>query len=304
MSNILFLFGIIFEIVSIKYFSYVSLFLLIHFIASVLFSFSFWKNNKKKFLSYFFVIFFVPLIGAVFLFFLDKVFLEYNLRERLGKKVSRFGLEDLMDKIPSVKIKFSEAVLSDINNVGDYNKLRILSYLTSKTIAKKGAVLKSVLSDKNDEIRLLAFSIYSKEEDKINKEILIRLEKLKTAKEEKKARLYMELGELYWEFIFLQIADSELKNFYMDLAMNYFQKSLEIKEIKEVYFYIGRIYLFKKDLEKAKEYFFKDINSKTIPYVAEIFFNEKKFDDVKDLIESLRLPAVHQNFYFTYKVWE
>ena len=304
MSNLFFLSGLVFEVVSIKYFSFVLLFLLIHFIASVLFSFSFWQNNKNKLLSYFFVIFFVPLLGAIFLFFLDKVFLEYNLREKFGKKVSRFGLEDLMDRIPSVKIKFSEAVLSDINNIGDYNKLRILSYLTSRNIAKKGAVLKSVLSDKNDEIRLLAFSIYSKEEDKLNKEILIRFEKLKTLNEEEKAKLYMELGELYWEFIFLQIADSELKNFYMDLAMDYFFKSLKIREIKDIYFYIGRIYLLRRNLEKAKEYFFKDINTKTLPYIAEIFFNEKKFDDVKDLIENLKLSAVHQNFYFTYKVWK
>jgi len=304
MANIFFLLGIVFEIISIKYFAIIEMFLLIHFTASVLFSFSFWENNKKKFLSYFFVIFFIPLIGVVFLFFLNKVFLDYNSREKFNKKISRFGLDDLVDRIPSVKIQFSEAVLSNINSVGDYNKLRILSYITSRNIARKGAVLKSVLSDKNDEIRLLAFSIYSKEEDKLNKEILIRFEKLKNAQKEEKAKLYMEVGELYWEFIFLQISDSELKDFYMNLSMDYFEKSLKIKEIKEVYFYMGRIYLLKKDLQKAKEYFLKDINTKTIPYIAEIFFNENQFKDVKSLINDLKLPAVHQNFYFTYKVWK
>ncbi len=304
MANILFLLGIVFETVCIKYFSVIEMFLLIHFIASVFFSFSFWENNKKKFLSYFFVIFFVPLLGAIFLFFLNKIFLDYNSREKFNKKVSRFGLDDLVDRIPKVKIQFSEAVLSNINSVGDYNKLRILSYITSRNIARKGAVLKSVLSDKNDEIRLLAFSIYSKEEDRINKGILIRFEKLKTAGDEEKAKLYMEIGELYWEFIFLQISDSELRNFYMNLSMDYFEKSLKIKEIKDVYFYMGRIYLLKKDLQKAKEYFLKDINTKTIPYIAEIFFNEKRFNEVKDLIGDLKLAVVHQNFYFTYKVWQ
>ena len=273
MNSLFFLFGVVFEILSLFYIPHL-------------------------------VIIFYHLVGSVFLalFLFDKIYKKYSKLdlEKL-KRINKFCLFDLTDKIPVVKIKFAEGMLNNVEKLNDFNKFRLLSYLTNRNISKKGDILKKVLSDNNDEIRLLAFSILSKEEDRLNKEILKRKELLKKKED---AYIYKELGELYWEFIFLQIADSELRDFYINLSKENFEKALELKEIKDIYFYLGRIYLMKKDLEKAEECFLKYINEKTIPYIAEIFYNKGELEQAKSLIEELKLVNVHQNFYFNYKVWK
>jgi tetratricopeptide (TPR) repeat protein len=202
-----------------------------------------------------------------------------------------------------------EGVFSNLSTNLPYSlKLKTISILKNLKLAGTGRILKEVLSDDNDEVRLLAFSILSNEENKLTKNIYFLQEKLKEVKEnEEKAEILQNIGILYWEMIFLDIVDEELKDFYLQEAKRYFTEYLKIKESFDSLFYLGRIALREEEFDAAEKYFSKALNikkdNKILPYTAEIYFYRKNYKKVLQILQNLDIYSIHPNFYPNYKVW-
>jgi tetratricopeptide (TPR) repeat protein len=147
-----------------------------------------------------------------------------------------------------------------------------------------------------DEIRLMAFSMISKMEKQLNDKIYELNLRLKDndLSEEKKAKIYFELAQTYWDFVFFHIVDKEFENFAIEKALYYAEEGLKLKKDFIPYFLLGRVYLRLKDYKKAKEYLelafnFKEFGYKVIPYLAECYFYERNFKKVKELFSQLDL---------------
>jgi len=292
-----------------KGFTAVLIYLLFHLIASFLISivlaflfsrFKKFKNLKKELLVVLMIfIFMTSFFGIIF-----SVIMVFYLRNKKfdeKKDLKQINFNEVNTSIPMAKRKFGEGAVYSIASGSSAFKLNLLSYIVKNNISNKGSILKEALSDNNDEIRLMAFSVLSKEEDRLNKAIFEKLEELKSAKD--KQHIYKELGKLYWEFIYLGIADESLRNFYLDLARDYFEKS---KKDYESMLYLGKIYLKENRIKEAKELLENSLSfykSAAIPYLAEVYFYEKNFAKVKELICMMDEVSIHPNFYFNYKVW-
>lgn len=289
----------------------VLIYIFLHFISSFLISivlsavfsrFEMFKNVKKDLLA---VLTFFIFMTSVFGIFFSNFMLFFLKNRRFKKKevIKEVNFNEITVSVPIAKRKFGEGAIHNITSANPNVKLSLLSYIVKQNFSNKGEILKEALSDTNDEVRLMAFSVLSREEDKLNKLIFKLLEDLKTASEKEKEQIYKNLGKLYWEFIYLGITDENLKAFYLNLAKEYFEKSKNDYESK---IYLGRIYLKEKKVQKAKELFEEALNfnkALVIPYLAEVYFDEKNFKKVKELINMLDKVNVHPNFYFNYKVW-
>lgn len=270
------------------------------------FSLKFKKQKKKIILVLTTFIFITSLIGLI----LPILFLIF-----FKKKIEKMPQVDILEfeqtgkYIPTVKRKLGESSLINFNkNAPENIKVDILSLQKRLNFKNKGRILKEALSDSNDEIRLLAFSIISKEEDIINKKIFELKERQKNVNSEnEKADIYKNLGSLYWESIFLGIVDEELKNYFLKLTKEYFDKALKIKDDYQIYLYLGRIFLIENNFEMAEKFLSKAYtvsqNNKILSYLIEIKYNKRDFKDVLEMSKNLDLCSIHPNFYFIYKTW-
>ena len=257
------------------------------------------KNLKLEiFLILTFLIFVTSFFGIIFAILLSFYLQTAKIEEK--KEIKAIGLDSKYIKLPVTRRNFGEGAIYNISSANPQFKLNVLTYIVKNNMPNKGQVLKEALSDSDDEVRLMAFSVLSREEDKLNKAIFQKLEELKTAKD--KEKIYKELGKLYWEFIYLGIVDENLKEFYLNLAKENFEKS---KDDIESRLYLGRIYLREKNLKKAKEMLESiiEVEKKAIPYLAEVYFYEGDIKRVKELMKGLDLLSINLNFYFNYRVW-
>ncbi|RMA97659.1 tetratricopeptide repeat protein [Hydrogenothermus marinus] len=264
------------------------------------------KKQKVKIIILLTTFIFITSVIGIILSIIYVLFYKTSKKKNLN--IDILETEDLEEHIPIIKRRLGEGSLQNFNkNLPEHIKLNILSLQKRLKYPNKGVILKEAFSDNNDEIRLLAFSIFSKEEDNINKNIFELQKKLENVNsKEEKADIYKNIAVLYWESIFLGIVDEELKNYYLDLSKEYFLKALSLKQDPEIKFYLGRIALLEKDYKLAEEYLSKAYelgNRKVIPYLMEIYYEKKDFKKIFNLVKNIDLYSIHPNFYFNYKVW-
>lgn len=287
-------------------------YVLFHLIASFLMSLALapilavkFKGKKKKIVLVLTTVIFITFIIGIILSIFYIIFYKHKRKQ---PEIDIIETDEIEENIPTVKRKLGEGALQNFSkHMPSYTKLNAVSIGKNLKYKNKGRILKEALSDDNDEIRLLAFSILSKDEDSINKSIFELKKKLKdTTSDEEKADLYENIGYLYWESVFLGIVDDELKKYYLKLSKDYFLKALEFKQSAKINFYLGRIALLENNFQLAEKFFTESHrleNKKVIPYLMEIKYIKKDLKAVLNMAEELDLVSIHPNFYFNYKAW-
>ena len=202
--------------------------------------------------------------------------------------------------LPVEKLFTEEVIFPEVEQrklgeaIGSLPNERLILFLTKFPTAQTVKTLKKALSTKDDELRLLAFSVLSKMEKDIFERINLLLKELdKTGNSEETFRIYSSLAELYWEPVFLGIADKELEEFYLNTALDYCLKALSIKEEGKIFFLTGRIYLRLKNYEKAEEFLRKAVErgmpvEKVAPYLIEVYFVKRDWEALIKLSSFLK----------------
>lgn len=249
-----------------------------------------YKKHKWKRLLLLCIALIVFLTGPLGVF--GGVLLYFMLLKKpnISIPVEKLFLEDVI--IPEVeKRSFGEAVGEKLND-------KLILLITKYPSSQSMRLLKRALSSEEDEIRLIAFSAISKMEKEIFERINLLLKELEKAKSPKELfRIYSSLAELYWEPVFLNIADEELAEFYLKTALEYGLKALEINEDGKLLFLVGRIYLRLKEYKKAEEFLQKSVErgipiEKVAPYLMEVYFVERNWEALKELSEYLKDKVV------------
>jgi hypothetical protein len=243
--------------------------------------------------------FFGFIVGYLFLFILT-LYLFRTQKNIEFKPIETFSIEEIEDEgLDFDGRRFGEGSILSIlkrDNVSSDLKLKAFMSLSDLQGPITYSLIKENVSNPMDEIRLMAFSMISKMEKQLNDkihELNLRL-KDNDLSEEEKAKIYFELAQAYWDFVFFRIVDKEFENFTIEKALYYAEEGLKLKKDFAPYFLIGRVCLRLKDYKKAKEYLelafnFKEFRYKVIPYLAECYFYERNFKKVKELFSQLDL---------------
>jgi len=298
----------------------VLLYLVIHFCVSILLAYILTplftkinnKNNKLKdkdkyFYIVFLFVFISSFVGMIFSIILA-IYIIFKKEKFLNIETFVNSLED-NDVLPNVKSKLGMGALISFKEAHSVVKFNVLNYIRENNIKNKGHILKMAVSDDDDEIRLYAFSILSKEEDKLTKIMFENMQKLKEKflSKREKNKIYRTLGIAYWEFLYLQLNDEQFKDYYLNMAKdNFLQAILNDENDYDSLFNLGRIYLQQKEINKAKDIFIRIYQwnkGKVTPYLAEIYFIEKEYEKVKELMKNLNLYEINSGFYFNYLLW-
>lgn len=247
-----------------------------------------YKNRPLKKALFAGIVLFIFLTGPLGL--AGTVILYFAIFKRKKEKIS----------IPAEKLSLEETIIPDIEKrsfgeaVWDKLNEKLVLLIAKFPSPRSVQLLKRALSAEEDEIRLIAFSAISRMEKEIFERINVLLKKLEKAKNpDELFRIYSSLAELYWEPVFLNIADEELAEFYLKTALDYGLKALKINEDGKLLFLIGRIYLRLKEYDKAELFLKRAVGEgipveKVAPYLMEVYFVKKNWKALRNIARHLK----------------
>ncbi len=291
-------------------------FLVPHLIASAFLSEIVWSILPKKYkspfplslIALFVIIFFTPVVSYSLLAIFYLI-----IKNQKVKEAYPFEYLSIYDKLEEVKVpkrKFGEAAVRELV----YNKsmppelrLKAFSFLAEVISPETVKLLKIGIKDPNDEIRMLCISELKKLEERISKSIHIYLKKLKEAKTDiDKLDALENLAKAYWEFVYYDLPDDAMYNFYLNEAYKYCLQAIEFANEKglkldpHIKLILGKIYIIKGDYEEAKKYL-EEVIKTNIPKfkvaldLGEVYYMHKEFEKIKKIFK--RYPYLRFDYY-------
>jgi len=235
-----------------------------------------------------------PLLGVLATFWIVYYLMTVQYEEALTE-TSSIDMSEVYSEFPEVQRIFGEASIRQIlssNKAPDDLKMKALVSLAENIRKNEIALIKQTLSDRNDEIRLYSFAIIDKLERTINNTIHTKLDNYRQSKNTKdRAKLAGEIAQLYWEMLYFELADEDLRHFitleidhYATEALKEYPESIALNTL------MGRCCLMTREYERAEKYFEKLISQYGVgdnsitPYLAELYYIKHDYQHVKQLM--------------------
>lgn len=277
------------------------IFLMAHALASALISLLMTNSLQKRreqsrsgLLALFFCFtFFVPLFGALAILALTVYFKKF---QSLGERDEFFSVP------PPPFLLEATTIAPGMGEGGAWSRLRTTSLPRSERLKALMAVgvgsgfnansfLQLATGDSDDEIRLLAFNLCERHEQKINQAITSALDGLKTASDPAARTAFCRsLAFSYWELVYNSLSQDELRTFFIEQSLKYVRKAEELGgNTPSLSILLGKIHIAKNEKEKAGEAIQDALSngaspSLTIPYLAELAFLKRDFVAVKKIL--------------------
>lgn len=277
------------------------LFLSGHLIASSLFALLLsatfpqrFTSSKKGLFGFFFAfIFFVPAFGAAAAV-LILLYFRWYLKHGERAEFSTVLLPPFMAESADLGAGMGEGgAWSRLRTVGLPKEKRLQALLSLGTASGLNAsrFLQHATGDSDDEIRLLAFNLYARQEQKIQQTISAELDELNKADTpEQRASVCRNLAFSYWEMVYSALAQDDLRDFFIEQAQKYARQALQTAvNDPALLVLIARIHLQKYEYQEAQQVLQEALVAgadplKTIPYQAELAFHARDFTTVKKLL--------------------
>jgi len=250
-----------------------------------------YKDNFWK-IFLFFLLFnlAIPIVGVIL-----TLWIVYYLRivtyEKRLENVHHIDMSEFSSDFIKVKRIFGEGSMKELltnNELDTSMKMKALVSLSDNIQKRDIHLIKGALSSRDDEIRLYSFAIIDNLERNINNRIHQTMQMYRSSTNEKEeAKLAKELALLYWEVVYFELADEELKLFIAREVDRYASKALTFyTEDNDLYFILGRCCLLTKEYVRAKKYLEVIVthDKRAVPYLAELYFIEKSYDKVAKLL--------------------
>jgi len=193
-------------------------------------------------------------------------------------------------------------------------KLQALMSLQEQPSAASTRLLREALTDGEDEIRLLAYTIVDRQEKRLMNQIIrlqARLEEaLKTAPTGIMAmRLLHQLSELHWEMIHRHLAQGELSRFLLKRGLQHADHALALDpEAIPLRLLRARLRLRLGDRAAAREdlqtaHALGAAPSQTLPWLAELAFREGDFRQLRAWLAQLGDDALSPRLRRLRRMW-
>ncbi|OQX74953.1 MAG: hypothetical protein B6D59_00745 [Campylobacteraceae bacterium 4484_4] len=203
----------------------------------------------------------------------------------------------ISDDFPVTHRIFGEGALATLLQnrfVPTASKIKALSLLSRIQSASSMEMIRQTLSDSNDEVRLVGFSMIDKREKAMNEKIGALLEMIKESRDpDRAASLHKELAFTYWELLFQGLVDVQLAHYIEKSVHIHLEVAKErIREDTSLYKLEGRLYMRQKEYAQAKEAFVRALDlgireAEIASYMAEISFLELNFSRVSYWMEKI-----------------
>ncbi len=237
--------------------------------------------------------FFIPLIGL--LGAMLAVFVAL-LKPRLAKgtpfasvKQPEFVLS-VGDAEPQLRKSGLRSVLLDETTPA---QVRLKSLMTLQNMPARivGPMLRKLLSDPSDDIRLVAYGMLDMQEKRINARTEDELQKLKSATAtEDRANCLRHLAELHWELVYTGLVQGDVREHALASALGYVEQGLELASNDPGLWYLkARLLQASGKLDQAAQDFSIAVScglpeGRALPYIAELAFERRDFATVRELM--------------------
>lgn len=190
-------------------------------------------------------------------------------------------------------------------------RVEALLAIGSAATPASGAVLREMLTDPADDMRLLAYGLLDRREKAISEQ-LVRERRLLAAAEEigdrDTARLvHHRIGQLYWELVYQALVQGDMQRYALEQALIHTEQALDGSAADGArWLLIGRIRLKRGELQPAHAALAAALEHgmprrNVLPYLAELRFQQRRYADVRKLMYELgaqpaseRLTALQQ----------
>jgi polysaccharide biosynthesis protein PelE len=180
-------------------------------------------------------------------------------------------------------------------------RLRALLTVQSMPARIANPLIRDMLSDPSEDLRLIAYGILDTREKTINARIHAATQKLENASPAERLTLEKQLAELYWELIYQGLVHGDLREHAAEQARVHLQRALALDEDDAALLALsGQIAMSTGDLDEARGAFQQALSlglpdSRVLPYMAEVAFRARRFDEVRELARRLAsLPSTHR----------
>ena len=165
-------------------------------------------------------------------------------------------------------------------------RLRALVALQNVPGRVASSLLRNVLSDPSEDIRLLAYGMLDNQEKRLNDLIHSERQRLAAGGNERTAAV-RRLSELYWELVYHDLVQGDLRAFALNQSQEYTQEALTAAhEDTGLHLRLGRLKQMLGDAAGARAAYGQALllgmpQSRITPYLAELDFDERDFDSVR-----------------------
>lgn len=239
--------------------------------------------NKQVVIMLFLIVLLVPLLGIVgglvfarMMYVSQKMYQKQNIIylehvHHARSLRSKLGPGGLLFRFQSKSMPLFERI----------NALQIASGLPPQHI---NHLLRTVLPDEQDELRLLSFHLLNNQEKRIVPHLNKALKALKqTRSPEQRAKLHKWLAFQYWELMYRKLIEHALVDFVLNKTLHHAKLARkDCPNDASLWFLIGRAYLRQQKLNLSIKAFKQSIvyginHSRVLPYLAEAHFYLHQF---------------------------
>jgi hypothetical protein len=176
-------------------------------------------------------------------------------------------------------------------SISDMQRMQALFKLQSLQSQQTTHTFRSLLTDKSEDLRLVAFGLLDKTEKTIFSRIHQELTLLnKTVDDENKIEHWRQLAYIYWELVYQQAAVGDVLDFAMDQVRVYATEALFQEERDGgMWSLLGQVNFQTKDYEVARYCFGRALTyglpeSRIVPYMAEVLFAQRDYSNLQILL--------------------
>lgn len=155
-------------------------------------------------------------------------------------------------------------------------------------------LLRGMLDDPIDDIRLVAYGLLDQQEKAINSKITAELVRLEATEDQaaKQASLRY-LAELYWELIYQGLAQGDVREHALAEAIRFANEAIDIDGTDaQTWVILGKLLTEKGYIEAANSLFENAVKNgypfaRLLPFFTEIAYNQRDFARVRELAASV-----------------
>jgi Flp pilus assembly protein TadD len=284
-------------------------------VASVLFPLLTRQQRSKPvaaFAFFFAIAFFVPVLGVAGL--LGAVVVGRLVPPSARRQTFALHASPVYDphseEVASVRSKGGVRVQLSDAAAPPETRLKALLAVQSLPARVANPLVRQMLSDPSDDLRLVAYGILDAREKSINARIHAasqRLAQQPPARE--RAQLERQLADLYWELVYQGLVHGDLKDHAMTQSRRHLDQALSLEpEDAGLWSLCGRLASQEGDYGEAERAFerarrFGLPESRVLPYLCEVAFRQRRFDEVEQLAAKLAATPQVQRLAQVVKYW-
>lgn len=154
-------------------------------------------------------------------------------------------------------------------------------------------VIRGMLADASDDVRLVAYGILDSREKRINERIQAARAQLEGVDTMGRLLAHKELAELYWELVYQGLVQGDLQKHAAAQASTHFDAALRLAPQDAALWALGgRLANFIGEYDRAWDSFSNAVafglpESRVMPYLAEVAFRLGRYEQVRGLLERI-----------------